>query len=89
MTTTMDFTKKNGCYSKELLESNQKINTWFEDPSVTRDQFVQNILEVITPAFYNKAKLPEFKRNLLRKRTKLDVCTYCYNVILKAMGLGV
>jgi len=44
---------------------------------------------LITPAFYNKKKLPEFKRNLLRKRTKLDVCTYCYNVILKAMGLGV
>lgn len=89
MAQTLDFTKENGCYSKELLNSNQLINEWYEDKNVSRDQFVQNILEVIAPAYYNAKALPKFKLTLQRLRTKDAVCTYCYNSILNAMGLGV
>ena len=86
---TKDFTKEKGCYSKELLDSNQLLNAWYADKNVSRDQFVQNILDTIAPAFYNAVALPKFKLQLSRLRTKDAVCTYCYNAILKAMGLGV
>ena len=85
---TKDFTKEQGCYSKELLNSSQLLNTWYADKAISRDQFIHNILEVIAPAYYNATALPRFKLTLQRLRTKDAICTYCYNAILKAMGLG-
>lgn len=85
----MDYTKKDGCYSKELINGDELLTIWFEDTSISRDQYIKNILELIAPAFIRATALPKFERTLMKQKTKVEVCTYCYNTILCGCGLGV
>jgi hypothetical protein len=85
----MDFTTKNGCYSKELANGLENISNWFEDKNVSREQYIENVLVLIAPAYIKATAYRTFEYRLKRMRTKTEICTYCYNTFLKGCGLGV
>lgn len=84
----MDFTKTNGCYSKDLGNNTELLTKWFEDKTVSKDEFAARVRQLVDKAYFNKKAKPRFLNALANAKTKTDIVFLCYNSILCGAGHG-
>lgn len=84
----MDFTKTNGCYSKNLINNTELINSLYEDKTVSKDEFAARVRQLVDEAYFNKTAKPRFLNALAKAKTKTDIIFLCYNSILCGAGCG-
>ena len=82
---TINLTKVDGCYSKELFESQPVIKQMFLDPTVLVYSMRKAVLEIISPAFINAEAKRRFTSNLKQCRTKAAIYQLCSNAITHGM----
>lgn len=85
----LDFTTMNGNYSKNLKSGTELITEWYEDKTVSVQQYAQNIRDLIASAYISVKAKPRFEAALAKARTKEAIVFLCYNSILAGSGLAV
>lgn len=85
----MDFTTMNGNYSKNLKNGAELITEWYEDKTVSVQQYAQNIRDLIASAYISVKAKPRFEAALDKAKTKDAIVFLCYNSILAGSRLTV
>lgn len=85
MSKTINLTRVNGCYSKELRESCNDIKILLREPSITVEQMKQFVDTVIEPARIEADAKRRFRENLKACQTKQEVDELCYMAVLHGM----
>ena len=85
MRKTVNLTRVNGCYSKELREMTPAIKLMLKEPSITTDEMKQTVIGIIEPAFINATAKERFTKNLLKCRSKEEIDHLCYDAVLHGM----
>ena len=84
MGTTINLTKVDGCYTKELNKHLDEINEMMFS-SISVEGMKKEIRNIIAPAFYNKNAKPRFLSKLKRCNSKADVLQLCTNAVIHGM----
>jgi len=82
---TINLTKREGCYSKELRESCNNIKILLNEPTIdveTMRTFVHNVIE---PARIEAAAKKRFRENLNACQTKLEIDELCRDAVIHGM----
>ena len=85
MANTINLTKVDGCYSKELLENQPMLKQMFLDMSVSVYSMRKTVLEIISPAFIEADAKRRFTANLKQCRTKAAIYQLCSSAITHGM----
>lgn len=85
MKKTINLTKINGCYSKELRENTYTIKMCLNEPSVSLKDMVNVILAIIEPASINAEAKQRFIENLHKCDSKESVDRLCYDAVIHGM----
>ena len=85
MAKTINLTKVDGCYSKELLESQSVLKEMFFNATVSVYTMRKTVLEIISPAFIEADAKRRFTTNLTQCRTKAAIYKLCTNAITHGM----
>ena len=85
MGNTINLTKVDGCYSKELFENVNTIKQMFLDPAISVYTMRKAVLNIITPAFIEAAAKARFTTRLKQCRTKSAVQKLCSGAITHGM----
>ena len=85
----IDFTTMDGNYSKDLKNGTELITEWYEDKTISVQQYAQNIKDLIASAYISVKAKPRFEAALDKAKTKEAIVFLCYNSILAGSGLAV
>ena len=83
---SIDLTKDAGCFTNCLANNIETIYQIASDGYTSKDEFVNYLVELIEPAFYNKDAKPRFINDIRYYcRTKKAVHQLCLNAIANAV----
>lgn len=82
---TIDLTKVNGCYSKELREFTPTIKCMTSEQSVSTDEMKRVVLGIIEPASINAEAKSRFIKNLHNCQTKDEIDKLCFDAVIHGM----
>ena len=85
MKKTINLTRVDGCYSKELREFCPAIKCAANEPSVTTDQMRDLVLGIIEPAFINATAKKRFIEQLSNCETKSAIDKLCSDAVIHGM----
>ena len=85
MGNTINLTKVDGCYSKELFESAAAIKQMLWNPIISVYAMRKAVLRIITPAFINAEAKARFTARLGQCRTKSAIHKLCSDAITHGM----
>ena len=81
MGSTINLTKVDGCYSKELIENLDIIGKMLWDPIVSVYKMRNTVLSIIAPAFIKAEAKARFTARLGQCRTKSAIHKLCSDAI--------
>lgn len=82
---TINLTKINGCYSKELREYTPTIKLMLNEPSVDTEEMKRVVLGIVEPASINAEAKSRFIKNLHNCQTKKEIDKLCYEAVIHGM----
>ena len=82
---TIDLTKIDGCYSKELRINYPKIKRMLNSPFTSVDSMKSGILKIIEKAFINYKSKQRFIDNLHNCTSKQEINDLCHNTVIHGM----
>ena len=85
MRKTIDLTKVNGCYSKELREFTPTIKLMTSEQSVSTDEMKRVVLGIIEPASINAEAKSRFIKNLHNCKSKDEIDKLCFDAVVHGM----
>ena len=85
MRKTINLTKVNGCYSKELREHTPTIKLMLKEPSILVDEMRRVVLGIIEPASINAEAKSRFIKNLHNCKSKEEVDKLCFDAVIHGM----
>lgn len=85
MRKTINLTKIDGCYSKELREMTPVIKLMLKEPSIKADEMKRTVLGIVECATINATAKKRFISNLLKCETKETIDKLCYEAVLHGM----
>lgn len=85
MKKTINLTKIDGCYSKELRQMTPAIKLMLKEPSITTEEMKQMVIGIIEPAFINATAKERFTKNLMKCQSKEEIDRLCYDAVFHGM----
>ena len=85
MRKTINLTKVNGCYSKELREHTPTIKLMLKAASVSTEEMKRVVLGIIEPASINAEAKSRFIKNVQRCKSKEEIDKLCYEAVIHGM----
>jgi hypothetical protein len=85
MRKTIDLTRVNGCYSKELREMTPVIKLMLKEDYISTDEMKQTVHNIVSYATINAAAKKRFIRNLFNCKTKEAIDKLCYEAVIHGM----
>jgi hypothetical protein len=85
MSRTINLTKINGCYSKELRENCYNIKLLVKDRNTSIETMKEFVNKIIEPAFIEAKAKSRFKENLNACQTKDEIDQLCADVVIHGM----
>lgn len=85
MRKTINLTRVEGCYSKELREFCPTIKLAAKEPSVSVCSMRDLVRSIIEPAYINAAAKKRFIENLNQCETKSEIEQLCKNTVIHGM----
>ena len=85
MARTINLTKIDGCYSKELRENAPAIQLMLREPSVSTDEMRHVVHGIVEFATINAAAKKRFISNLFKCETKDDIQKLCKDAVIHGM----
>ena len=85
MKNTINLTRVDGCYSKELREMCPAIKFAIKEPSITTSDMRNLVISIIEPAYINAAAKKRFVENLRKCETKADIERLCREAVIHGM----
>ena len=85
MRKTINLTKINGCYSKELREYTPTIKLMLSEQSVSTDEMRRVVSGIIEPASINAEAKKRFIKNLHNCKSKEEIDKLCYEAVIHGM----
>jgi len=83
---SIDLTKDAGCFTNYLTDNIETIYQIASDGYTSKEEFVNYLVELIEPAFYNKDAKPRFINDIRYYcRTKKAVLERCFRAISNAV----
>ena len=82
---TINLTKVNGCYSKELFENANTVKQMLWNPIISVYTMKKTVLNIIAPAFINAEAKARFIARLGQCRTKSAIHKLCSDAITHGM----
>lgn len=82
---TINLTKVDGCYSKELRESTYIIKMMVKESSISVQEMIRIVHGIIEPASINAEAKKRFISNLYKCTTKTAVDKLCYDAVIHGM----
>lgn len=83
---SIDLTKDAGCFTSCLANNIETIYQIASDGYTSKEEFVNYLVELIEPAFYNKDAKPRFINDIRYYcRTKEAVLERCFRAISNAV----
>ena len=82
---TINLTKVNGCYSKELRENTPAIKLMLREPSISTDEMRRVVLDIVDSARITADAKLRFIENLSRCESKAAIDKLCYDAVLHGM----
>lgn len=85
MRKTINLTKVNGCYSKELREMTPAIQLMRKDSSISADEMRRVVLGIVSFATINAGAKKRFINNLNKCESKDEIDKLCYDAVFHGM----
>lgn len=85
MKNTINLTKVNGCYSKELREFAPTIILMAKEHSVSLEEMKTVVHKIIEPAYINAGAKKRFLSKLFKCESKNEVSELCHDAVLHGM----
>lgn len=85
MRKTINLTRVNGCYSKELREMTPAIQLMRKDSSISVDEMRRVVLGIVSFATINADAKKRFICNLNKCETKDEIDKLCYDAVYHGM----
>lgn len=85
MKKTINLTRVDGCYSKELREMCSAIKLAAKEPSISTSDMRDMIICIIEPAYINAAAKKRFVENICKCETKADMERLCHEAVIHGM----
>ena len=85
MRKTINLTRVNGCYSKELREAAPTIAFMLKEPKVSFDEMLKTVHNIVELATINAAAKKRFIKNLHSCTTKHEIDKLCYDAVRHGM----
>ena len=82
---SIDLTKDTGCFTNCLANNIETIYQIATDSYTSKDEFVDYLVDLIEPAFYNKDAKPRFINDIRLCKTKKAVLERCFRAISNAV----
>lgn len=82
---TINLTKMNGCYSKELREHTPTIKLMLKEPSILTEEMKRVVLGIVEPASINAEAKSRFIKNLHKCQSKEEIDKLCYEAVIHGM----
>ena len=82
---SIDLTKDTGCFTNYLTANIETIYQMASDGYTSKEEFVDYILQIIEPVFYNKDAKPRFINDIRYCKTKRAVLERCFRAISNAV----
>ena len=82
---TINLTKVNGCYSKELRENTPAIQLMLHEKSISVDEMRRVVHGIVEFATIDAAAKKRFISNLLKCETKEEIHKLCKDVVIHGM----
>lgn len=82
---TINLTKVDGCYSKELRENTPAIQLMLKEPSVSVDEMKRVVHGIVEFATINAAAKKRFINTLLKCETKEAIHKLCKDAVVHGM----
>lgn len=82
---TIDLTRVDGCYSKELREACNDIKLLLKDRTTSVETMKTFVEAIVSPAKIEAEAKKRFKANLAACQTKQEIDELCYNAVLHGM----
>ena len=82
---SINLTKDTGCFTNCLANNIETIYQIASDGCTSKEEFVNYLIELIEPAFYNKTAKPRFINDIRFCRTKKAVLERCFSAISNAV----
>jgi hypothetical protein len=82
---TINLTKVNGCYSKELREHTPAIKLMLKEPSVSTEEMRRVVLGIVELASINAGAKLRFIGNLHNCQSKEEIDNLCYEAVIHGM----
>ena len=85
MKKTINLTKVNGCYSKELREFCPSIKLAAKEPSITVGTMKSLVIAIIEPAYINAEAKRRFINNIESCKSKSEIEQLCHDAVIHGM----
>lgn len=85
MKKTINLTRVDGCYSKELREMCPAIKLAAKEPSISTSDMRDMVICIIEPAYIKAAAKKRFVENLRKCETKADIEKLCHEAVIHGM----
>lgn len=82
---TINLTKVDGCYSKELRESTYIIKMMVKESSIPVQEMIRVVHGIVEPASINAEAKKRFINNLYKCTSKAEVDKLCYDAVIHGM----
>jgi hypothetical protein len=82
---TIDLTRVDGCYSKELREACNDIKLLLKDPTTDVEAMKAFVSMIVDPAKIEAEAKKRFRANLEACQTKQEIDELCYMAVLHGM----